>query len=406
MNSLSREAEFAKVRRVSATVYAVCIDDYGWNFKTWEALADEDPFFHVRLQVTAGQTGTFWAGGKYQQSTVDAAGTLTALAPWLPTEEAIELSLLTGSAAPVVRSDWWLSRTLIQAGRKGTGYYDWLETKDRAGFDKVVSFDTKESQRIKKEVAGIVERSGVSNFPRQIFRFQALTGGYWQTRDVLDDNKDARDALLQLDGDFKHQAEEIYAFLPNGLFAYFLCDDKGVRQDSAPDKIGGDDTAPGRDKRIHVGLSCLRCHAGGLKPINDWGRDTFDGRIKLSSPDKDTLRRLRQVYLGELFKKVAGDDAANADAVKALTGKTAAAMAKAVAKEWKDYAEGDFFPADGARVWGLAEAEYLKRLEDYFLTNPLSNTVLSRHLAGKSIRSDSYEQLAPLVGPIVYQPGK
>jgi hypothetical protein len=61
---------------------------------------------------------------------------------------------------------------------------------------------------------------------------------------VLDDNKDARNAVRQLDKDYKHQAEEVYGFLPNGLFVYFLVRRRGTRQDSAPDKIGSDKTAP------------------------------------------------------------------------------------------------------------------------------------------------------------------
>jgi hypothetical protein len=382
-NATSREAELVKARRVTATLLALNGDDYGavW-LAAFDKLGDEDPYFHARLNV----------GGKV----------VTSLAPWLPAQEAAELVALTQSPTAILRADWFFSRVAIQAGRK-VGYYDLLGVKDRKDFDELIQFDRKKSQGIRREVAGIVARSGVANFPRQIFREQALTGGRWETRDVLDDNADARNAVRQLDQDYKHQAEEIYGFLPNGLFVYFLANADGTRQDSAPDKIGSDKTAPGNDGRIHIGKSCVVCHSEGLRPISDWARRVYNGPISLNSPDPIQLRRLRQIYLGDLQSRLDEDNTAYARSLKKLTGWTTEESAKIVGRLWGAYVEADLLPSDVSQDLGLKEEVYLKRLRDYYAKNQLSDPVLASHIAIPPIpiRRDDYEQLVPIIYPIV-----
>ncbi len=416
LNSLSRRRKIAKMRKVTPTLYAINIDDYAWNKKTWERLADEDPYFHVKIQFAQGTEVVPWPGGvwagdnkhypagafTYNRPKAKANGDkTTSLAPWLPPIEGSYLVAATQSAAPIVRGDWWLSRTAIQAGREGTGYYDWLEIKEKKDYDKIVGFNEKESQRLEKEVAAIVGDSGVATFPRQIFRFQAITGGYWVTRDALDDNKNEKNAIRQLDEQYKHQAEELYAYLPNGLFVYYLSDEKGTRQDSAPDKISSDDTAPGRDKRIHIGLSCVRCHVEGLRPINDWARRANQGAIKLASPDPEKARRLQQLYLDDLETDFKRDVRHYEETLKINFDYTTAQVAKSIGNVWARYVEARLMPADGARELGVPEWYYMKRLKDYYKKDQLGDIVLASHLAGIPIRADDWEQIMPLVAPIV-----
>jgi hypothetical protein len=409
VNSLSREAEIVRAVAVTPTLLRINIFDYSWNPKTFDALANEDPFFHVQLKVGVGAFAKAYfpaeAGSKagWYDATFKEAKVISAIAPWLPAVEAAELVALTQTAAPILRADWFLSRVAVQAGRKGTGYYDWFELKKRADFEKLVAFDLKASQGVKREVAGIVARSGVSNFPRQIFRFQSVTGGYWVTRDVLDDNKDARNALRQLDGDLAHQAEEIYGVLPNGLFAFYLSDAAGVQQDTAPDKIGSDKTAPGNDGRIHAGKSCVVCHTTGLNVIADWSRRAFSGDIKLTSPDPDKARRLKQLYLGELQEKFSDDVSSYVKVLRRVNGLTSEANAKAVGRVWEAYVERDVLPRDVAPEFGLTEEDYLSKLRAAYKANPLADVVLASHLSRPpiAIRQDDWEQLFPLVAGTV-----
>lgn len=408
-NNLSREAEFYRPRRVTETVFAVNVLDYGWDPQTWEKLADEDPYYHVQVTFQAGTQGKryFPAEKSYKAgwylADFKVTKTVAAIAPWLPAADAAELVARCQSAAPIVRADWWFSRAAIQAGRKGTGYYDWLQVKDLKTFDSLIGFDRKKSQDVKREVGGIVVRSGVSNFSRQVFREQSITGGRWETRDVLDDNKDARNAGRQLDRDFKPQAFETYGRLPNDLYAYGLFDDKGATQETAPDRIGADKTAPGNDPRIHVGLSCQRCHVEGLRPVADRARQRYSGPVRLNVADPVEARRLHQLYLGELQGRLDEDNASYAKALKTGFGWKPDEAAKAVGALWAWYQEADLLPADLAAEFGVLEADYLAKLRAYYKANQLSDPVLADHLANPPlpIRRDDVEQLYAIVAPVI-----
>ncbi len=407
-NKISRRRDLARVRAVSATLFAVQIDNYRWNPKTWEALAAEDFIFHEQIEVVAGQVGTFWAEGKYQNATMQAAGTVTVLAPWMPEKESIELSLLTQSAVPIVLGDWWLSRSMIQEGRKGTGYYDWLEIKDRDDFDKSVDLDVKKSQELEFDLGDVVSRSGVSRFPRQIERLQARTGGYWRTKDVITDSKGPRNAQQNLDpADYRHEAEEIMAPGANSLLRNFLGDQNGKRQDSAPDGIGPDTRSGLVDKKIHAGFTCDRCHDGGLKPISSWIKGVYHKGtgLKLGAKDVHQLDRLQRKYLTDLQADFAADEARNAAAVRALTGKTPKVMSATAGEVYELYVGRNVTPADGGRYVGLTEVEYVTNLKAYFSAAKnkalLSDNILASHVAGIAIRSDDFEQIFHLVAPAV-----
>lgn len=411
VNSLSKRAALKPLRQVTTTLYAVDLYHYNIDPKVWENFSKVDPYFHVQIKTedkVIPWKGGVWPGdGKYYEpgafpQKIEGEKT-AASAPWLPTKEIATLITLTQSQSPVLRADWWLVQTAIQDDRQGVGYYDFLGTKDRDEFDKLVALDIKASQKIEREFAGIVKRSGVARLPRQIFRFQSLTGGYWQTRDALDNNREARNALRNLDKDYKHQAEEIYGTLPNGLFAFFLCDQNGVRQDSAPDKIGPWREYPGIDGRIHVGLACAGCHAEGLRPFKDWAKSSYSGDFTLNSPDFATLKRLESIYLTDLTEWFEEDNQRYARALKKITGYTPAQAAKAIVAVYAGYQERDLMPKEAAAEFGLTEQEYLARLKAFFLLNKLADPVLADHIRGDSIRADDWEQLIPLVAPIVLQ---
>jgi len=409
-NALSREAELVRPRRIGQNLLAINTLDYGWDHDSLlAALALEDCYYHVSVLVEANtahkcyfsRTKGFKAG--WYDAQIITKKRVAALAPWLPATETAELVALTNSPAPILRADWWFARAAIQADRAGTGYYDHLQLKTLADFDKLCEFDRKKSQGIKQEVAAIVARSGVSNFPRQVFREQALTGGRWETRDQIADNRDEKNALRQLNGDLKPAAFELYCFLPNGLLATFLADGKGARQDSAPDGVGHDSTAPGRDGKIHVGLSCIRCHAEGLRPIDDWARKVYAGGLQLNSPDYDKARRLAQIYLGDLQGRLDDDRSRYAKTLFSLTSWKTADAAKAVGRAWAAYTEANLLPKDLAAELGLPEVDYLKNLRAYYAANQLGDAVLASHLADPPlpIRRDDAEQLYPIVANVI-----
>jgi hypothetical protein len=416
VNALSRRRQLARTRRVGLHYLAVDIGAYGWDPATWENLADEDPYYHVQLLVKSGSSGTkrFFRSdsvgnkpGMAELKSPEKDVTVPLFAPWLPAADMLELAVRTNSAAPIVRADWWFSRASQQEGRKGTGYYDWLQLKDQKDFDALLEFDRKKSDGLDLATAAVVARSGVSRFPRQVYTERALTGDRFETRDVITDNKDARNALRNLDDDYKHEVVELYGALPNHLFVTFLADNKGVRQDSAPDGVGFNHGVTGNDGKIHAGVACYSCHEEGLRPVVDWARQVYRGSLQLASPDPIKADRLQRLYLSDDFgPRLDEANAIYARALLQLTGLKPPDAAKLVGTSWAAYVDGNVLPVDAAKEFGMQEAKYLETLRGYFTANPLSDPVLASHIADppQPIRRDDWEQLQPIVAPVILIP--
>lgn len=352
-NSLSREPVLVEPRLVGADMVAVNPLDYGWDRRTWDKFATVDPYYSVR--VTA-----LWPGGVYSDGRSYAKGSFTLTssipAPWLPQAEMAELIHLTGTKAPILRADWWLAQVAVQADRK-VGYYDVLGLgKRRADFEALVGMDRAKATRVKKEIAAIVDTSIVALHNRQIYRYATLNGAYWETRDSLK-NTEANNAIRLLNGDYKHDAEEVYGSLPNGLFAFFLSDAAGVRADTAPDSIASDGRSVSTDRRVHVGLSCVRCHVEGIRNIDCWARKAYAAPDRLEVADPVRFLRLRQLYLSDLDRVVRRDQADYAAALLATNGLLPADNAKVISGVWQRYVEQPLLLEDVAREMGVKPAD-------------------------------------------------
>lgn len=352
LNSLSRESELVRPYEVSRDLWRIDLRDYDFPAGVWDKL--EDPYFTAVIK----QKRIVKVGSAYVTRTTNQR----ALAPWLDTKAALALAAGTRSRAAIVRADWFLVRSAQQAGRAPTGYYDFLGVKTRKEFQSLVGLDQKLAEKLQKETRAVVARSGVAIHNRQIIRLQTITGPYWATLDV-EKQDGARNAVRNLNGDYTHDAEEIYGTLPNGLFAFFLSDAAGkVRQDSVPDKIASDHAAPGNDRRVHPGVGCVRCHVRGIQPIDDWTRRVYKGPVALASPDYEKIKRLRRLYLSDLNRHIKRDQADYAEAVLAVTGLKPEILARAFAKAHGSYEQSEVGPAGAAREAGVKEAELLAAL--------------------------------------------
>ena len=389
-NSLSREVDLVKLVAVGAGVLRADLADYGWDAKVWEKLADADPYFHAQIETFKLSDTLLWPGGRWEDGKEYAAGSFTyqkqikvrqtAAAPWVDARQIGELIAFTQSQAPLLRADWWLVQTAAQVGREGTGYYDFLGLKKRDDYFKLIGLDVKAAQRLKKEVAAIVARSGVALNNRQVFRLQSLSGGHWTTLDSLKDI-DKNNAIRLLNGDYAHDAEEHYGFLPNGLFAFFLSNAAGVRQDSVPDGIAGDHVSTSNDRRIHPGVSCIRCHVEGIRSINDWGRRAYTGALQLQSVDYERLKRLRRLYLSDLDRHVKRDREDYAEALLSVNGLTPGLNAKAFAAVWQQHLDADVSLDDAAKELGTTAERFTAALKAYHRRTGQLDPVLAGYLA-------------------------
>lgn len=387
VNSISRESTIVRPRRVNDWLWAIDIRDYGWSPEVYGALgyaeSTVEPYFHVEP--------------------LDGKGNPTRPqipAPWLPPIEMAELLQRTGSTIPIVRADWFIHRTAIQEGRNGHGYYDFLEFKSRADAEKLAGLDRAKAISIYREQAAIVPVSGVTLQGRQLFRYSTIAGSWWESRDTKadKDSRGARNPQRQLLEDYKHDAEEIVFTLPNRLPGFYLSDSAGKQIDSAPPDIASDHKSTSNDRRVHPGLSCIRCHeAGGLRPFDDHARRLYsaDGGIALGSTDAVKFRRLRSVYLGNIDRNYKSDVDSFAEAVKEASGLTHLELSKAIARQWARYADESVSPSRLAEEIGVTEDELIGSLKGMTIVDPVIAGLIAKPPI--PIRREQIEEFFPLL---------
>lgn len=352
---LSREAFYLPPRVLAGgMLLAVVLDWYQWDTHTWEQLGN-DPYYYEWYKD---------AHNHYIHKPGD----------WLDKSVYQELYQRTGSYAPVVSADWWFfytSRNLDLNNKTiSYGYYGFLGLKRRADFEALGGTDKRVASKLGLELLGAVRmgKSRISQLDRGVEWYRTLTGAYYLT---LDTDSIANGNLLPAKlnrGAFKHKAEEGYITLPNGLWAFWLGDDKGEPQNTAPDFIGGNDSPlrRGRDTRIHICQSCKDCHVnGGLQAVDDWARQNFSLPGELETADYKRFQELYRQYFGDLDKQVEKDRLANREALLRLTGLTTEAYAERSARIYYGYLSEDWTLTRLARRMGVTEARLEQALRNY-----------------------------------------
>lgn len=418
-NSLSRESEIVRPRRITPNLWRVDLGDYRWDANVWERLAKVEPYFTVKIvEVTQARPARtvreYWKGGTnpadgkhydagwYDMKYPAQPGkqvTKAALAPWLPAKASQALALACQSQVPVVRLDWWLHQVTVAADRQA-GYYDWLNLGAKeADFQGLIGADVAKARELRKETRALVSRSIVTLNNRAMGRVPTLTGVYWFTQDFAA-STERKNTLRLLDPDFDPDASEQYGTLPNGLFAFWLQDGRGARQNTAPDTIASDGQARGTDRRVHVGLSCVRCHVEGIRPVNDWARRVYQPPFALEDRDFEESKRKRSQYLSDLTGKIKRDQQDYAEALRQVNGLTPAANAKLVADLWDWYAERDRSLADVAGEVGTKGDVLTEALKTEARTTQL-DPVLAGLLQGVEMRPEHLEEVFALLNEIL-----
>lgn len=378
LNSLSKQTKIEPPLRIAdGKVLVVDLRYYGIDPAVWDRLAEVDPYYHSKVQdAKTGKTLFTAQVDLYKQ---------------MP-KEFDELYARTYSYAPILRGDWFFFQAAIQAARKA-GYYDFLGVGNKlADFEKLVGFNQQvaKDQGIKK--AGAIKKSTVTLDNRIVVREGGATGGVWRSVDFKN-NVDRKNVVRLLEGDTEPpggDASEWYFPLPNGLYAYGLFNDQNVRQDSAPDFIAGDGKAPDSDKRVHIFLSCVRCHQNGLQPINCYFRrnyklpeDPAKGKIEFASPSKKKLVEFRDQYTTDIMDDVGVDALVYAKAVRKCNGLTPAQNAKVVADCWEWYAYREVSVWQAAVELGCEPQAFVDALQKYATPkNPGEKTFIDPVIAG------------------------
>lgn len=392
-NHLNVNPDIFHVREVQPDLWAVRIDDPGWRAKTWDAQEVEPYFYRTQWDYFAGDASYAkgWYGTPKPSRRVNASLMCA-------------LQKKTRSRAPIVRADFWLfysSRQLNLRNKDnhGFGYLDWLQLKKRDDVDRLAVLREKDAIRLGQELRAALEqgRSGIVQLDRVIEEFQCYgEGDYWRTLDTFD-NGDGNVAPAKLEpGTFKHQAEEIVFLLPGRHLGMWLGNNKGVKQNTAPDQLGGNRAAfprfhQGNDTRIHVGL-CIHCHTdGGLKDIDDWARRTLKTPKQLEEEDYQKFLRLRRQYFNPLQSRAAKFRAKYEEALQQSCGMTSGEFAAAHAWLYYRYLYLPREPGVLAVELGTSEAQLLRSLRAAFNLRT-------------GMKPDERRRLAPLLALIPEDP--
>lgn len=448
LNLLSRYSEMVGFVEIQPWLWRVDVRDPQWDANVWENAAKSDPFFHVRVKLKEDTVfrrykpgpSRFRSRASFLQR-AKAGEQVTLSGPLLPVEAVNALRKATSSESPVLMAEWLFVQSATQRNLRneddsGIGYFDWLQVKDRADYFRLISFRIKESQLFGREFQAALEFSRISPQNRQIVRYLSIGGGVWATLDT-DKQVNRGVALRNLKrkgkGAFKHNTEEWYGPLSNGLPATFLSDDKGNRQNVAPgDTHGLHDTSPANEsnnKALQNNLGCMNCHAGQvLQPFRDDIRQQFaavtdpktgkkvPGYLLSGAINKKDEVEFRKLYLSDIYFWLAEDRRHYHRAFAAATildlsdpldkGLTAAAAAKAYSRAYYRYAIDPVTLSSSARELGVTRELWLSALRRYAkpLDLPtLADIPLSRFLAEEplTISRLTWEDSFPLAQEIL-----
>ena len=363
VNGLSREPAIAVPVPVCTdfSVIRASAKKYAWLRQVTEDLIDADPFSVQQIKIE-------WPGGLYPDGRTYAKGAFA----W---------------RVPVVGLRWFVWQTLQQVDRK-PGYYDFLGLKDRKDMDALSGFDRKVADKAgRSDYLEAVKHSGVAAEPRRVVIQPVAEGRRYGT----EDSKlaiDLFDPLEVLDPkDAKHDAEEWIFFLPNDFLGFFLSDDKGTRQDSAPDFIGANEFAKSRDMRIHNARACYDCHykgkdgSRGFITFDPYFRRLHSDGVPVTSPVHAALEVVERLYLRDIFARIDADRQRHDAAVKQATGWGADEWAGKLLELVTEYDRGAD-AAEAAIYLGCKTEHVQQRLDDFRkktgLLNPLFGDWIKR----------------------------
>jgi hypothetical protein len=441
---LSDQGKFPNPVEVAPGLFRIDARESGWDkrFQVWERFAGTDVFFHakwkfledavVNVYFPAGDYDGKRFGFGHSERTVRAGDTLDRPALWgnppvdlgdgVVGKAQDELRKMLHTEAPILMGPWFLTQTQRQISirneEEGTGYNDFLGIKDRNDFFRLTGLDEKKAVELYQEWRAVVEDSGISQQNRQVVALRGVTGVTWGTLDVFKQKGQGVAKRNLRRGEFKANAEEWIGPKADGLPVMALIDAAtGKAVASAPDKIGPDDSPlnPTRDKRVHNGISCFRCHGVDrdfIKPFDDWVRRQHQkNKALLVDPDKKVLLELESAYLRDIQRLAASSRGEFAYAFAQLTsagpgdpGLTVAGFTRIYAEAWNRYVHEPVTLEAACEEIGADPKTMVGRLADYQRKRGKSDTVLGVFLdepSGKMTRLD-WEDTVALAAAVYY----
>jgi len=235
LNSLSWQKNIFVPEPIDAekTILRIDLRKYSWSDQTWKKLLLAYPYAVVSESETAQMV-----------------------------YEATQCPL------PYIRADWFVSRAALPPL-----YHELLDLPTTAqALESKLSVDVIRNQKQETAARAGLQESGVSRNNRVVERHESPYGAYWRSYDFR--SNAGKQNIYKNPMDFEAAGGEIIFNLPNGLQAYLLVDGKGNRIDTGPiDIVSNKENV--NDPVVRNGLTCMSCHAQGLKRFSDTMRQVI-----------------------------------------------------------------------------------------------------------------------------------
>lgn len=241
----------------------------------------------------------------------------------------------TGSQIPIINGDLFFNQTAINADRV-VGYYKFLGVSDRDDWERKIGFSPELSSSV---IRSAIARSGVTVQPRAYVTKKALWGDYHLSIDFRQAIRERNPLAIfgQLIED-NGEAFEAIGFLPNHMLIYALFNGQGQLVDSAPDFIASDSLSKSHDRRVHVNMSCIRCHTkDGFHSYDCYVRSLMGLPEVLQNPNFRKLQLIAEEYTPSLELGWGRSRELYEAAVKLATGLSAEEYSKVYGEVWSEY---------------------------------------------------------------------
>lgn len=332
--------------RVDLSTYVRTAGDYRTLALAWDAVAASDPYLHLKTEVldprTQRRTAVFTDGG------------------WVNLAEAAKLRALTGSAAGLLRADWYVATCC-----RPEAYHE------LAGIPKTLGeylgargISLKAANDLQAVMAANLRRSGITDRPRRVGHLVGPIGSVYFTLDAAKTSA-VNDPFRNPTSAVAFDAGEYIGVRPNGLHDYALYAANGQRQNAVPANIATDFSVHPPVEVIPM-LGCVRCHnpseaaaENGLRSFADAQREILrDPRAVKAALAKDAAE-VASLYSRQerLQRQVARDREDYAEAVELATGLKPWAAATALSEVFARYAQEDVTAAVALAELGIEPGE-------------------------------------------------
>ena len=205
-----------------------------------------------------------------------------------------QLRSMTGTDVPVIRADWFAANASVSPL-----YYEILRLPDTFGaLARELRVDVDGNIRNEQVIRAGFQDSGVSTHNRLIERHAMGSGFFWTSYDFA--GSAGRQNLFEFplgppavfaddSRAFRHDGGETIFTLPNGFHAYYLNTADGRRLDVGPTSIVRDDDYSEGTGEVVNAVSCMSCHARGIRFNEDKVRPIVLHNLSFSAPERQRV---------------------------------------------------------------------------------------------------------------------